>query len=71
MAGAPNFVVEVLSDTTARLDRNMKRKVYAATGVEELWLGDPRARTIEVFRLPADLERPAAIYQAADTFRLR
>ena len=68
MAGAPNFVVEVLSDTTARLDRNMKRKVYAATGVEELWLVDPPARTIEVFRLQADLERPAAIYQAADTF---
>mgnify|MGYP000857343834 FL=1 len=67
-AGAPNFIVEILSPSTARLDRHTKRKVYAATGVEELWLVNPDTRTIEVFFLQKDPERPAATYQVPATF---
>ena len=48
--GAPDLVVEILSPSTARLDRGRKRQLYAEGGVRELWLIDPRLRRIEVFQ---------------------
>ena len=36
--GAPNFVIEVLSPSTAAFDTIEKRKAYGAAGVQELWL---------------------------------
>jgi Uma2 family endonuclease len=56
--GAPDLVVEVLSPATARLDKGSKRKVYARTGVRELWLVDPEARWIQVFDFATDAETP-------------
>jgi Uma2 family endonuclease len=66
--GAPDFVVEILSKRTARLDKSPKKKIYAATGVKELWIVDPWKRTIEVFWLPASAEHPRAVYSEKDTF---
>jgi Uma2 family endonuclease len=63
--GAPNLVVEILSGRTAHLDRNPKRKIFTATGVEELWIVDPENKTIEVYFLQRDAERPAAVCGAA------
>lgn len=48
---APDWVCEVLSPSTARLDRTLKLPAYARVGVCHAWLVDPRARTLEVFRL--------------------
>lgn len=45
--GAPDLVVEVLSPSTARMDRLLKLNRYAEAGVREYWLVDPAARTIE------------------------
>jgi Uma2 family endonuclease len=66
--GAPNLVIEVLSESTAHLDRQTKRKVYAASGVEELWLVDPQDKTVEVFLLQRDAERFMAKYRASEVF---
>jgi len=66
--GAPDFVVEILSPKTARLDRDNKRRVYATTGVRELWIITPEPRTIEVYLLGQDAANPAATYGAEDTF---
>ena len=46
--GAPDLVVEVLSPSTARMDRLLKLNRYAEAGVREYWLVDPVARTIEI-----------------------
>ena len=43
--GAPDLVVEVLSPSTARMDRLLKLHRYAEAGVLEYWLVDPAART--------------------------
>lgn len=51
ISGAPDLVVEVLSEPTAHADRHVKPKQYALYGVLELWLIDPEARTMEIFRL--------------------
>ena len=48
---APDWVCEVLSPSTAVLDRAAKLPVYAREGVQHVWLVDPVLRTLEVFRL--------------------
>lgn len=49
--GAPAPVVEVLSPSTATIDRQMKRRLYARHGVPYFWLVDPGARVVEAFVL--------------------
>jgi Uma2 family endonuclease len=51
---APEWVCEVLSPSTASLDRVRKLRVYAREGVAWYWLVDPAARTLEVLRLGDD-----------------
>jgi Uma2 family endonuclease len=48
---APDWVCEVLSPSTAQLDRAKKLRVYAEHGVKHAWLVDPLARSLEVLRL--------------------
>ena len=48
---APDWVCEVLSASTRRLDLHGKRPVYAREGVPHLWLLDPADRTLEAFEL--------------------
>ena len=48
--GAPDLVVEVLSETTAEIDRTTKLKLYARHGVQEYWLIDPEACSAEIYR---------------------
>ena len=48
---APDWVCEVLSASTRRLDLHEKRPVYAREGVPYLWLVDPVDRTLEAFEL--------------------
>ena len=47
----PDLVIEVLSPSTARRDRTEKKDIYAANGVREYWLVDPRRRDVTVFNL--------------------
>lgn len=47
------LVIEV-SDTTLRIDRNVKMPLYAAAGIPEAWLVDLPRRRILVYRQPAD-----------------
>lgn len=47
---APDWICEVLSPLTARLDRAAKLPVYAREGVTHAWLIDPVLKTLEVLR---------------------
>jgi len=47
---APDWVCEILSPSTERLDRARKLGVYAREGVVNAWLVNPEARTLEVYR---------------------
>ena len=68
LEGAPDLAVEVLSPGTARFDKGSKRKVYARTGVKELWLVDQEASLIHVYQLAKDAETPVATYDDKATF---
>ena len=48
---APDWICEVLSPSTYRLDRVAKLRVYAREGVGHAWLLHPGERTLEVLRL--------------------
>jgi Uma2 family endonuclease len=48
---APDWVCEIVSPSTHRLDRGAKRDAYAETGVAHLWLLDPIERLLEAFTL--------------------
>jgi Uma2 family endonuclease len=51
--GAPVWLAEVLSPSTARHDRVVKLPVYERAGVREVWLIDPVDRTLSIYRLEA------------------
>jgi Uma2 family endonuclease len=50
IAHAPDWVCEVLSPTTQRIDRARERPIYAREGVGHLWFVDPEAQTLEAHR---------------------
>lgn len=49
--GAPDLIVEILSETSAEQDRTAKKQIYARHGVKEYWLIDPDRETVEVYKL--------------------
>jgi Uma2 family endonuclease len=63
--GAPLLlVVEVLSPSTARADRTVKRRRYQRAGVPEYWIVDLDARAIE--RLRPDDTRPEVLSETLE-----
>jgi Uma2 family endonuclease len=46
---APDWVCEILSPSTARIDRVEKLPIYANAGVNHAWLIDPDLRTLEAY----------------------
>ncbi|HEX8757990.1 MAG TPA: Uma2 family endonuclease [Steroidobacteraceae bacterium] len=53
LRGAPDWIAEVLSPSTASYDRTTKLRAYERAGVPELWLIDPSDRTVTIYRLTA------------------
>ncbi|WAR44814.1 Uma2 family endonuclease [Methylomonas rapida] len=49
--GAPDWVVEVLSPSTAGKDQIEKRRIYERHGVLEYWLVHPTDRILTIYRL--------------------
>jgi len=47
----PDWVCEVMSPATYRIDRTRKMTLYARHGIPHIWLVDPLAETVEVFKL--------------------
>ena len=47
----PDWACEVVSPTTAAADRVRKMRIYAREEVGHLWLAEPLAKTLEVYRL--------------------
>lgn len=52
--GAPNLIVEVLSPSTAKFDRQEKYQAYEKHGVNEYWIVDPIYEVLEVWNLGED-----------------
>ncbi len=48
---APDWVCEILSPSTLRLDKIKKMPIYAQHGVSYFWVIDPTSRTLDGYRL--------------------
>lgn len=55
---APDWVCEILSKSTEKIDRGLKMQIYAREKVGHLWFVDPRTRTLEAFKLIAGVWVP-------------
>lgn len=51
IVGAPDFVLELSSPSTASRDHLLKRRLYEAAGVAEYWIYDPLSRLLHRYRL--------------------
>jgi Uma2 family endonuclease len=65
----PDWVCEVLSPLTWRIDRAKKMPIYARHGVTYAWLVEPVAQTVEVLKLADGKWRQEAIFSGSDMMR--
>lgn len=70
--GAPDLVIEILSESTRRQDEERKLRLYERCGVREYWIFDPDEETVRVFRasgrrLPEVAELAAASGDVLET----
>jgi Uma2 family endonuclease len=71
--GAPDFVAEILSDSTAYKDLNEKRGLYERAGVREYWIVRPDDGGVLAWRLADGRYAPVREYrgdEAADSVAL-
>ena len=66
---APDIVVEVLSPSTADVDRGRKMRMFARYEVPEYWIVDPVGRQVEVHALEGRAYRQAQVATDGDTLR--
>ena len=64
--GAPDWVLEVLSPSTAAHDQIAKRRTYERAGVREYWLVHPGDRTLTVYALDNGQYGRPEIYELKD-----
>jgi Uma2 family endonuclease len=67
---APDWVCEVLSPSTERIDRGRKLRIYAGAGVGHAWLVNPVERTLEVLRLRDGTWTIVAVCTGSDIVRV-
>ena len=68
-AVAPDWVCEVLSPSTEKIDRAKKLAIYAREGVAYAWLVEPLQQTLEVLRLESGRWSLLATWSARDRVR--
>lgn len=49
--GAPDLMIEILSETTRKTDEVIKRKLYERQGVSEYWIVDPDLTSVKVYQM--------------------
>lgn len=54
--GAPDWVIEVVSPSTERMDYGIKLFKYRSAGVREYWVINPKTKTVNVFDFEFDNE---------------
>jgi Uma2 family endonuclease len=68
---APDWICEVLSKSTERIDRQEKLPIYARHGIKHAWLLDPIAKLLEVYALDSKQQwRTVEIIEGDRTVRV-
>jgi len=64
--GPPDFIVEILSPKTRKLDSVNKKRVYSRLGVKELWIIDPEPGAIQIHRFEERADDPCKMFYPGD-----
>jgi Uma2 family endonuclease len=64
--GSPELIIEVLSPSNRVHDILTKRALYGRAGIQEYWIVDPAARSIEVLTLDGGVLRESGIASGRD-----
>lgn len=49
--GSPDLIIEIISPSSAKMDRMRKRNLYEKAEVKEYWIVDPQNELIELYHL--------------------
>ena len=49
--GTPKFVAEIISPSTAKRDKTIKKDIYEKAGVDEYWIISPIEKALEIYHL--------------------
>ena len=52
--GAPDWIIEIVSPSSRRMDYNTKNGIYAEAGVREYWIVDPSKSRTTIYRFQED-----------------
>lgn len=53
--GAPDFIIEIVSPSSRKMDYSTKNALYADSGVREYWIVDPARERTTVYRYEEDV----------------
>ena len=65
----PDWLCEVISPSTERIDRTKKLQIYAREGVRTVWLLDPLRQFLEILQLEGGRWSLAATYEGKQRVR--
>ena len=65
--GAPDLVIEIISESTAYRDLVQKKRLYARFGVKEYWIMIPGERSVEVYIIEDLAFALFKVFNAGDT----
>ena len=68
--GAPDMVIEILSNSTAGHDRILKLNLYQKYGVKEYWIVSPNENVITVFLLNEEKQYTVKAYYLDDKLKV-
>jgi Uma2 family endonuclease len=66
--GAPDLVIEILSEGTALRDRREKFSLYEKHGTQEYWLVDPANKVVEIWQRQGSQFQRQGVHTAGETF---
>ena len=67
--GPPKLAVEILSPSTAGMDRFVKYHQYQRAGVEEYWIVDPKNKIVSIYPLTDGLYGAGEAFSSLQTLR--
>ena len=66
--GAPQWVIEIVSPSSVKMDYERKKKLYQESGVEEYWIVDLEKEQVSVYRFQEN--GPARVYSFGETVKV-
>ena len=68
--GSPDLAIEILSNSTKKMDISIKKDAYEHFGVKEYWIVSPKEKSIEVYLLKDGKYKIDDVYSVMEDWEL-